>query len=280
MTDLIHPEHHGEASTLQGSARSGNLAAVALGVAVLALAVAGAGTWVAVMRDGDGGSATSTAAATGDSARNDLFDGPEALLAVIEKVQSSVVAIECGNDSGTGFGTGFAMNLDLREPAGPFTTVIVTNHHVIDECIDGAGTLSVFGGSELDEAGLVEIAGYDEENDLALVEIDLEVPSIKESDTFAEPGWWSMAVGNPYDSDFKTVLHNYVTIGHIGKVLDEYWNYTSAIINPGNSGGPLVNARGELIGITSMSEASTEAGVWNLAIDSAALCKTLVDCGT
>jgi S1-C subfamily serine protease len=282
MNDLDTTTTNGDSDRAPAGTVQGPLAAVALGVAVLALAVAGAGTWISVVRDGNGigTSGAPIATTTGDPARNELFDGPEALLAVIEKVQSSVVAIECGNDSGTGFGTGFAMNLDLREPAGPFTTVIVTNHHVIDECIDGAGTLSVFGGSELDEAGLVEIAGYDEENDLALVEINLEVPSIKESDTFAEPGWWSMAVGNPYDSDFKTVLHNYVTIGHIGKVLDEYWNYTSAIINPGNSGGPLVNARGELIGITSMSEASTEAGVWNLAIDSAALCKTLVDCGT
>jgi len=276
MTDLINPEHHGEASTLQGSARSGNLAAVALVVAVIALAVAGAGTWVAVVRDGSGTGATSPAAATstGDSVRNDLFDGPVDLTAVIEEVRTSVVAIECGD----GGGTGFAMNIALRDPAGPFKTVIVTNHHVVDECLDSAQPLSVFGGPEFDAAGLVEIAGSDEDNDLALIEIDLEIPSIKEAETFAARGWWAMTIGHPYDDIFDAVLYDYVTIGHIGYVHEETVNYTSAVINPGNSGGPLVNARGELIGITSMAQASTESGVWNYAIDSDVLCESLLEC--
>lgn len=262
---------HASASTGQGP-----LAAIALGVAVLALAVAGAGTWITVVRDGDSSSTTSatTATSTGDSGRNELFDGPADLPAVIEGVRTSVVAIECGE----GGGTGFAMDIALRDPAGPFKTVIVTNHHVIDDCIDGSTPIAVFGGTEWTEAGMVEVAGSDEENDLALVEIDLEIPSIKESETFATRGWWAMTVGHPYDDFYDAVLYDYVTIGHIGYVLDESVNYTSAIINPGNSGGPLVNARGELIGITSMAQASTEAGVWNYAIDSDVLCEALLDC--
>jgi S1-C subfamily serine protease len=278
MTDLTDSAHHGEASTPQGSVRSGNLATVALGVAVLALAVAGAGTWVAVARDGNGTGATSPAAATstGDSVRNDLFDGPVDLTAVIDEVRTSVVAIECGD----GGGTGFAMDVSLRDPDGPFKTVIITNHHVIDECIDGAAPLAIFVGGDLVEAGNAWIRSADEDNDLALVEIDLEVPSIKVADSFAEPGWWSMVIGNPYDPDFEETLYNFVSIGHIGYVLDETWNYTTATINKGNSGGPLVNARGELIGITTYASASTEDGVWNIAVDSAALCKSLVDCGS
>lgn len=279
MNDLDTTAPNEDSHRAPAGTGQGPLAAVALGVAVLALAVAGAGTWITAVRDGDGAPATTTSdSSTGGSGRDELFDGPADLQAVIDEVQSSVVAIECGNDSGTGFGTGFAMDIDLRDPAGPFTTVIVTNHHVIDGCIDGAGTLSVFGGSELDEAGLVEIVGYDVENDLALIEIDLDVPSIAESKTFAVRGWWAMTVGHPYDDIFDAVLYDYVTIGHVGYVLEETINYTSAIINPGNSGGPLVNARGELIGITSMSQASTEAGVWNYAIDSDVLCESLLQC--
>jgi len=276
MNDLDTTAPNEDSHRAPAGTGQGPLAAIALGVALLALAVAGAGTWITVVRDGDGTGTTSapTATTTGNPGRNELFDGPADLQAVIEEVQSSVVAIECGD----GGGTGFAMDIDLRDPAGPFTTVIVTNHHVIDECIDGAQTLSVFGGSDFDEAGLVEIAGYDEENDLALVEVDLDVPAIAESKTFAVRGWWAMTVGHPYDDIFDAVLYDYVTIGHVGYVFEETVNYTSAIINPGNSGGPLVNARGELIGITSMSQASTEAGVWNYAIDSDVLCESLLDC--
>ena len=135
-------------------------------------------------------------------------------------------------------------------------------------------------GDGLVEAANSRIRNSDADNDLALLEIDLEVTPIKVADTFAEPGWWSMVIGNPYDREFEETLYNFVSIGHIGKVLDQYWNYTSAIINPGNSGGPLVNARGELIGITTLAEASTEGGVWNIAVDYDALCKVLIDCSS
>jgi S1-C subfamily serine protease len=274
MTDLINPEHHGEASTLQGSARSGNLAAVALGVAVLALAVAGAGTWVAVVRDGSGTGATSTAAATGDSARNDLFDGPADLPALIDEVGKSVVDIECGD----GGGTGFSGDIELTNPSGPGHSVIVTNHHVIEKCIDGALTITVLTGPNRTPAKTVRLIGSDADNDLALIEIDVTVPPLKGATSFASPGWWSMVVGNPYDSAIDEVLYGYVSIGHIGYVLDEQLNYTSATINNGNSGGPLVNARGELIGITTFASASTEEGVWNIAVDSELLCENLLDC--
>ena len=85
-------------------------------------------------------------------------------------------------------------------------------------------------------------------------------------------------MGNPSDPDFEEVLKNSTTFGNISFVLDEYWNYTSATINGGNSGGPLVNSRGELIGINTLAGASTEGGVWNLAIDAAVLCKNLYKC--
>lgn len=278
MTDLDTTATDGLSDRATGGASHGPLAAAALGVAVLALAVAGAGMWIAVVRDGDGADTTGApgAATSVDSSRNELFDGPADLPAVIADVTKSIVDVACGD----GGGTGFAMDIDLEDASGPFRTVIVTNHHVIDECLGGAAPLAIFVGENLVEAGDARIRSTDEDNDLALVEIDLEVPPIKVADTFAEPGWWSMVIGNPYDPDFEEILYNFVSIGHIGHVLDETWNYTTATINKGNSGGPLVNARGELIGITTYASASTEEGVWNIAVDSAALCKSLVDCGS
>jgi S1-C subfamily serine protease len=74
-------------------------------------------------------------------------------------------------------------------------------------------------------------------------------------------------------------LDNSTTFVHFSEVLHEYWNYTSASINGLNSGGALVNSRGELIGINTLAAASTEDGVWNVAIDSAALCEKIYkDC--
>jgi S1-C subfamily serine protease len=47
-------------------------------------------------------------------------------------------------------------------------------------------------------------------------------------------------------------------------VLDDYWNYSSATLNRGNLGGPLVNSRGELIGINTLASSGLDEGVWNV----------------
>jgi len=250
-----------------------NLVRVALLVSVLSLLVAG----YSVVRSQDNPSAsgiTSTSQSSGestDSSDSDLFLPPKDLADLIATVEQSVVAIECN-----GYGTGFA--LDQATVTDGFLTVIITNHHVIEDCIDSNYEIVVITGSEQKGRPNVELIDWDEDNDLAILEIDEYLPPLAESENYADRGWWTMAVGSPFDTDFEAVLYNSTTFGEISYVLNKYWNYTSATINGGNSGGPLVNSRGELIGINSQSGASTEGGVWNIAIDSAILCKSLYEC--
>ena len=131
---------------------------------------------------------------------------------------------------------------------------IITNNHVID----GADELEVvlFDGSVYD----AEVVGTDPGSDLAVVKIDAEgLPQVSygRSDQ-VRVGQWVMAFGSPLSQD----LGNTVTAGIVSAIgrtsenlmsLNSFAAFiqTDAAINPGNSGGPLVNLRGELVGINS-----------------------------
>jgi S1-C subfamily serine protease len=204
-----------------------------------------------------------------------LFAAPDDLDALIKKVGESVVDIYCESGDGSG-GTGFAHD-DEPVTAGYLTT-LVTNHHVIESCWDAGTEVVVYIGDDFETEVMGIIAGVDEENDLALIEIKEKLPLILSAEDFAKPGWWSMAIGNPEDEEIDEVLNRYVSIGYIGSVLDGYYNYTSATLNRGNSGGPLVNSRGELIGINTFATSGLDYGVWNIAVDSDILCEKLYKC--
>ncbi|MDD2218563.1 MAG: PDZ domain-containing protein, partial [Desulfoplanes sp.] len=105
-----------------------------------------------------------------------------------------------------------------------------------------------------------EVIGTDAETDLALLKIHSKTPLpylvFGDSDTIQD-GEWVLAIGNPFGLDHT------VTAGIIsakGRVIGAgpYDNFlqTDASINPGNSGGPLLNMRGEVIGINSAIVAS------------------------
>jgi S1-C subfamily serine protease len=191
----------------------------------------------------------------------DLYGAPKNLKELIAKVEDSLVSIECN-----GYGTGFSANIEVLSDG--YKSVIVTNHHVIKDCIDTPEKIVVLTGADQGGRPNVILADWDVDNDLT------------DAETFAQRGWWTMAMGSPVDTSFEDweVLYNSTTFGFISFVLEDYWNYTSATINGGNSGGPLVNSRGELIGINTLSGASTENGVWNIAVDSEVLCKQLIKC--
>ncbi len=124
---------------------------------------------------------------------------------------------------------------------------IITNNHVVANASEIEITLN---NKKVYKA---ELIGSDENNDIALVKIDVkDLPYI----TFANSdsvkiGEWVLAVGNPYN------LTSTVTAGIIsakGRDLDgnnniESYIQTDAAVNSGNSGGALVNTRGELVGI-------------------------------
>lgn len=131
---------------------------------------------------------------------------------------------------------------------------ILTNHHVIEGIRGGEAELEV----TLSDGRTfkAKVLGKDKELDIALIRIDaghLPFAALGDSDK-AKVGEWVVAIGNPLGLD-HTVTQGIISAkGRSARVLGapsglESFLQTDAAINRGNSGGPLLNLKGEVIGI-------------------------------
>ncbi len=133
---------------------------------------------------------------------------------------------------------------------------VLTNEHVIE----GATRITV--GLQSGEKFRGRVVGVDDETDVAVIKIDSarDLPTVTMGDSnSAQVGDWVLAIGSPFGLDQT------VTAGIISKKERETSPFnsfqrflqTDAAINRGNSGGPLVNMRGEVIGVNSQIATST-----------------------
>ncbi len=160
-----------------------------------------------------------------------------------------------------GTGSGFILSADGR---------LVTNAHVVEGSTRVKVTLK--DGRELEG----RVLGTDTVTDVAVIQIeatDLPTVSLGKSEDLV-PGEWAIAIGNPLGLD------NTVTVGIISAlgrssmqvgVPDKRVRFiqTDAAINPGNSGGPLLNARGEVIGINTAIRADAQGLGFAIPIETA-----------
>jgi serine protease Do len=153
---------------------------------------------------------------------------------------------------GMASGSGFIVSAD---------GYILTNNHVVD----GASEVRV---RLLDRREFkAKVVGRDPNTDVAVIKIDaknLAAAPLGNSDA-ARVGEWVLAVGNPLGENLTfTVTQGIVSAkgralalpGQSQQTIQDFLQ-TDAAINPGNSGGPLVNTRGEVIGINSAIESPT-----------------------
>ena len=174
-----------------------------------------------------------------------------------------------------GAGSGFIIDKD----AG----YILTNNHVVENASSIEVTLSSMDDTE---TGLrAKVIGRDELSDVALIQLTdssrepIQAAKFGDSDQMA-PGDWVMAIGNPFR------LSNTVTVGVVSAVgrsnpvaygRNADFIQTDAAINRGNSGGPLLNLRGEVIGINTMIYSTAEAAGGNIGVGFAIPINTISD---
>lgn len=171
--------------------------------------------------------------------------------AIYDKCTPSIVGIKNfvdGSKNAYGWGTGIIISAD---------GYILTNTHVVDKAVRVTVEFND-GGSY--EASLV---GADTDTDIAVLKIDADglTPAEFATSSSIRVGDTAVAIGNPLGENFRMTMTNGIIsaisreVSHNGKTMNLI--QTNAAINEGNSGGPLINSRGQVIGVTNMKMVST-----------------------
>jgi putative serine protease PepD len=241
-----------------GGGRGGLVAAILVAALVAGGLGGGLGYTLAKNNDTNSSSTTVSASDSGGSIKRD----PGTVAGVAAKALPSTVTIEAESTSGEGgTGTGFVFDTEGH---------IVTNNHVVAEAVDGGKLTATFPSGKKYDA---EVVGHAQGYDVAVIKLknapsDLKPLTLGNSDKVAV-GDSTIAIGAPFG------LSNTVTTGIISAKnrpvassdgTGSNASYMSALqtdasINPGNSGGPLLDAQGNVIGINSAIQSSSNGGL-------------------
>lgn len=220
-----------------------------------------------------GGSAVAKRTQTGARSKCASYTFPN-FTQLVERYKRSVMGIEVVQAPVPPRGFGFTLPME-RHPRSGRTALnigtgfvfhhkgyILTNEHVVSDA--ARIMLRVFGHKDLVDA---EVLGSDRKHDIAILRADVPVPNqilrLGHSKDI-RVGQWVLAIGSPLGLD------NTVTVGIISaknrplQIGDRDYPsliQTDAAINRGNSGGPLINLRGEVVGMnTAVSQSSQGIG--------------------
>lgn len=228
-------------------------------------------------------------ATTAALVNNQVLIGPANIADMVEKASPAVVNIET-TIQGSSFGNNeflndpffrqfFGDNLpvpkqNIQQGIGTGFIIsengyVVTNQHVIN----GADSITVnLSGNKKYPA---KVVGQDYEMDLAVLKIDtggkLSTLPMGNSDQM-RVGDWVVAIGNPYGLDHTVTAGVVSAKGRPMKIENRTYRnliQTDAAINPGNSGGPLLNTRGEVIGINTAVDAQAQGIGFAISINTA-----------
>lgn len=197
---------------------------------------------------------------------NDGYVQPRSISNLVEKTQKSTVTIYCEYGKKLySQGSGWSLKLQTSQEY-KYPTAVITNHHVIEDCLNGKGRVSVVNSNGNEYKAIID--NWDKENDLAVLATKAKIPPLKLSKNAPWPGYWVMAVGTADGYAGSIAFGNVLNVSDLEVLI-------TANISHGNSGGPLVDNEGYVIGTNSWG-AKGEQYNGAKALDS--MCKKLIVC--
>ena len=196
--------------------------------------------------------------------KRDGYVQPRDISGLVEQTQKSTVTVYCDNKESTSQGTAWAIDLENGQDKR-YPTSLITNHHVIEDCIDG-GSVTV---AELYEKEVrATIIKWDKKNDLAVLATDLKLKPLELSDAIPWPGYWVMAYGSASGFEGSVAFGSVLNI-----TVDEV--LMTANVSGGNSGGPLVDNEGRVVGTVTWNSTRDQ---FNGAKSLDAMCNKILEC--
>ena len=202
-----------------------------------------------------------------------IVEFQDAIVAVGEKCNKGIIGVTnyttngfslIINATGSGFiyegyailkdGSTVSLEDSINRNVKSYTYKAVTNYHVIE----GGRKIAAYFGEQYDEA-MADVLAYDKKQDIAIISFSTSLyltPLVFGDSDNIKMGHFAIAIGSPTGYEF----FNSLTFGIVSSpnrvIEDDYGRnlfiQTDVAINPGNSGGPLLNIKGEVIGVNTM----------------------------
>jgi len=196
----------------------------------------------------------------------DGYVTPRSIEQLVDRTQSSTVTIWCEPATGEAWqGTAWAIDLKT-DVSDEYPTTLITNHHVIEDCIGVEHELFI--ALPFEKSVPAVITKWDEENDIAVIASTLELPTLQLSTSVPWPGYWVMALGSADGYEGSVSFGNVINSNTAELLITNN-------ISHGSSGGPLIDNEGNVVGVTSWG---LDVEQYNGAKSLDAFCAKILEC--